>query len=166
MNLYWIKVEKLRLAIMARPRGGDWLPDDIEFIQRAGIKAIVSALTPGEIEELALTEEQSCCAKQAIKFYGFPIEDRSVPEASPEFDKFIDRLNAELQAGLPIVIHCRAGIGRSSLIAACLLIRRGMLADEALTAVEGARGCSVPDTPEQRTWIKKFESRKQSKLQS
>jgi protein-tyrosine phosphatase len=112
---------------MPRPRGGDWLTDDIDFIQRAGIQVIASALTPGEMEELALTEEQSCCVKRRIKFYGFPVEDRSVPQTPLSFNTFIERLNIELQAGLSIAIHCRAGIGRSSLIAACLLIRRGFL---------------------------------------
>jgi protein-tyrosine phosphatase len=166
MNLYWIKEGKFQIAIMARPRGGDWLPDDIDFAQKAGIQAIVSALTQGEMEELALTEEQSYCVKQGIKFYGFPIEDRSVPETSPDFDAFLEILNTELQAGLPIAIHCRAGIGRSSLIAACLLIRQGVYADDAIASIEAARGCLIPDTPEQRRWIKKFGCRKQSELQS
>jgi len=66
MHIFWIPSEQLRIAIMPRPRGGDWLPDDIEFVRRAGIKVVASALTPGEIEELALTEEQNCCAKKGI----------------------------------------------------------------------------------------------------
>jgi len=166
MNLYWIKAGKFQLAIIPRPRGGDWLPDDIEFMQRAGIQVLASALTPGEMEELVLTEEQSYCAKRGIKFYGFPIEDRSVPETPLDFNAFIETLNAELQAGLAIAIHCRAGIGRSSLIAACLLIRQGVHADDAVAAIEAGRGCSVPDTPEQRTWIMKFGCRKRLELQS
>jgi hypothetical protein len=128
MNLYWIKEGKFQIAIMARPRGSDSLPDDIAF--------------------------------------GFPIEDRPVPETSPDFDAFIEILNTEPQAGLPIAIHCRAGIGRSSLIAACLSTRQGVHADDAIASIEAAQGCLIPDTPEQRTWIKKFGCRKQSELQS
>lgn len=156
MNIYWIKAGEFKLAIMPRPRGGEWLADDIDFIQRAGIQVIASALTPDEREELALKEEQDCCDKRSIKYYGFPIEDRSVPETPLGFNAFIETLNSELQAGLSIAIHCRAGIGRSSLIAACLLIRRGFCAEDALRLIEKARGGPVPDTLEQQDWIKGF----------
>jgi hypothetical protein len=36
------------------PRGHDWLPDDINLLQRAGIDVVVSALTAAENEELGL----------------------------------------------------------------------------------------------------------------
>jgi len=41
MNLYWIKAGNFQLAIIPRPRGGDWLPDDIEFMQRAEFKCLL-----------------------------------------------------------------------------------------------------------------------------
>ena len=158
MNHYWIRTEIGRIAIMPRPRGGDWLADDIGFLQRSGAGVIVSALTLGEVAELALAEEQSCCAARGLIFYSFPIDDRSVPVSLSKFNEFLGSLNSELQKGSAIAIHCRAGIGRSSLIAACLLIKQGILAEDALRLVEEARGAPVPDTPEQRDWIKKFEN--------
>ena len=156
MNEYWIKAENIRLAIMPRPRGGEWLLDDISFLKRSGVGVVVSALTASEAKELLLSDEETCCTRHELKFYSFPIEDRSVPAEPSEFHRFVDLLNAELRNGAAVVIHCRAGIGRSSLIAACLLIRRGLSADSALQAIEEARGLSVPDTPEQRLWIKQF----------
>ena len=54
MNPFWIKIEGVRLAIAPRPRGGDWLEDDVRLLQRAGVDVIVSALTPVEAEELGL----------------------------------------------------------------------------------------------------------------
>jgi protein-tyrosine phosphatase len=119
---------------------------------------IVSALTPDEIEELALAEEQSCCDAQGVIFYSFPINDRSVPVSLSKFNEFLGSLNSELHKGLPIAIHCRAGIGRSSLIAACLLIKQGFVAEDALRLIEEARGVPIPDTQEQRDWIKEFEN--------
>jgi protein-tyrosine phosphatase len=158
MNHYWIMTESGRIAIMPRPRGGDWLADDIGFLQTSGVGVIVSALTPGEIEELALAEEQSCCDARGLIFYSFPINDRSVPVSLSKFNEFLRSLNSELQKGLAIAIHCRAGIGRSSLIAACLLIKQGFVAEDALRLIEEARGVPVPDTQEQRDWIKEFEN--------
>lgn len=56
MNPYWIKAEGVRLGIMARPRGDDWLADDIGILKRAGVDVIVSALTSTEAEELGCSE--------------------------------------------------------------------------------------------------------------
>jgi protein-tyrosine phosphatase len=156
MNHYWIEERDLRLAIMPRPRGGDWLADDIGFLKRSGVQAIVSALTESEVEELLLSEEERCCVQHALRFFWFPIEDRSVPQKGSKFREFLDRLDTELRKGAALAIHCRAGIGRSSLIAACLLTRHGFSADAAMRAIEEARGCPVPDTAEQRSWIEQF----------
>ena len=80
----------------------------------------------------------------------------SVPAAPKEFLEFIDPLDVELGKGVAMAIHRRAGIGRSSLIAACLLVRQGLSADSALQAIEEARGLPIPDTLEQRLWINQF----------
>ncbi len=57
MNPYWIDLGSCRLAILPRPRGFDWLADDIAAARRAGVDVLVSALTETESEELGLSEE-------------------------------------------------------------------------------------------------------------
>ena len=156
MNPYWIKAVGVRLGIMARPRGYDWLDDDIGILKRAGVDIIVSALTPTEAEDLGLLQEASCCRNEGILFVSFPIEDRSVPASLPEFSRLIDRLSGHLGGGKAVAVHCRAGIGRSSMIAACLLVRNGFSVETAFRAIEASRGCQVPDMPEQRHWVERF----------
>ena len=51
------------------------------------------------------------------------------------------------------MIHCRAGIGRSSLLAAAVLRVEGRTADEAWQRITEARGLPVPDTDEQRDFL-------------
>lgn len=53
-------------------------------------------------------------------------------------------------------MHCRAGIGRSAIIAASLLALNGTDVDLAFKLVTEARGCPVPDTPEQKKWVEQF----------
>jgi hypothetical protein len=53
MSLYWINREGLRLGIMPRPRGNDWLSDDLRILRQAGVDVIVSTLTGPEAEEWA-----------------------------------------------------------------------------------------------------------------
>ena len=48
-ELRWVEGPwKGKLAIAARPRGGDWLGDEIEAWRRLGIATVVSLLTPEE----------------------------------------------------------------------------------------------------------------------
>jgi protein-tyrosine phosphatase len=55
--------------------------------------------------------------------------------------------------GKSVVIHCRQGVGRSALTAACVMAVGGVPVDEALEKIQNARSCPVPDTPEQRRWV-------------
>jgi protein-tyrosine phosphatase len=156
MSLHWITANDLQVAIAPRPRGQDWLSDDINEWKRAGTDVIVSALTAAEIDELGLAAEEECCRVRGIEFISFPIEDRSVPSSVSEFNKLLDLLNGLLASRKSVVIHCRAGIGRSSIIAASLLIKNGLSAGTAFQKIEKARGFPVPDTPEQRRWVEDY----------
>ncbi len=70
----------------------------------------------------------------------------------------LDELDAELAEGGKVVIHCRQGVGRAGMIAACLLVLRGTDPTSAVAMVEQARGTTVPETLEQRHWIDLFAS--------
>ena len=155
MSLYWINREGVRLGIMAPPRGNDWLSNDIRMLRQEGVEIIVSALTPPEVEELGLSEEAEECARSGLCFIAFPIEDWSVPKSHVDLGA-PDQLLEYLRKGRVIAIHCWAGIGRSSLIAACVLTRNGLSLHSAFQAIEESRGCPVPDTPEQRQWVERF----------
>jgi protein-tyrosine phosphatase len=162
MNPYWIDVESCRLAILPRPRGYDWLSDDIAAAHRAGVDVVVSALTQAEGHELGLSEEARCCQASAIEFLSFPIEDRSLPDSEGRLDTFLDSLDERVKQGKSIAIHCRAGIGRSSMLCACLLVRQGLSPGTSFQKIQEARGCPVPDTEEQRKWVESFASRRKS----
>ena len=159
MTPCWVQSRSLRLGTMPRPRGWDWLADDIKFLKQTGVDVIVSALTPAESEELGLSQESALCCQNEIDFVSFPIEDRSVPASVAEFDALLSRLHEHASRGRSVAVHCRMGIGRASLIAAGLLTRHGLSAAEAFQAVEQARGMNVPDTTEQRVWIERFAMR-------
>ncbi|MCW4460135.1 hypothetical protein OK349_00310 [Sphingomonas sp. BT-65] len=149
-DLYWIDTESSqRLAIMARPRSGDWLEDEIEHWKRSGVEIAVSLLEPEEVAELGLEEEAAICEQNGIRFVSFPIADRTVPEDAAAAKRFAAEIAA---TGRPVAIHCRAGIGRSSIIAVAVLVNNGIDPAAALAAIGSARGLSVPDTDAQRAW--------------
>ena len=156
MNLDWIKTPGLQMAIVPRPRGGDWLLHDLQTLKATGIDVLVSLLTQAESEELGLSEEAQGCREVGLTFLVFPIEDRSVPTSYTDFSRFTELADRELKLHHAVGIHCRAGIGRSSLLAACLLSRHGYEPNEAFEAITQARGRPVPDTIEQRQWVEQW----------
>jgi protein-tyrosine phosphatase len=153
-DLYWIAhPASHRLAIMARPRAGDWLDDEIGGWRDAGVDLVVSLLEPEEVSDLALQQEEPLCRRHGMDFLSFPIRDRGVP-ASVDDARALARILADRVAtGGGVAIHCRAGIGRSSLMAALVLAEAGMNAAQAFAATSEARGLPVPDTDEQRQWV-------------
>jgi protein-tyrosine phosphatase len=156
-ELYWIEAPwPGRLAILPRPRGGDWLEDEVRAWRQEGINLVVSLLEKEEIAELDIAGEPAICKAQGIEYVSFPIADRGVPSSAAAMEELVHGLEARLTEGTKIAVHCRAGIGRSALLAACLLMSFGVDLDSAFERIHLARGCPVPDTAEQRQWVARF----------
>ena len=145
-----------RLAIMARPRAGDWLADEVAGWRADGIDVVVSLLEPDEIAELGLDREAGLCRRQGIEFMSFAIPDRGVPASLREATALARLLARRVGDGKAIAVHCRAGIGRSSLIAACVLVCLGAIVSDAFDSIGKARGVQVPDIEGQREWVAVF----------
>jgi protein-tyrosine phosphatase len=114
--------------------------------------------------ELRLEHEQDACESVGITFVSFPIPHRAVPSSLQTFKQLIEQLTKELLAGKSVGMHCRQSIGRSAVLAAALLCSFGSSADAAFAQIEHCRGCAVPDTEEQREWVRRF-SRQETKPQ-
>jgi protein-tyrosine phosphatase len=153
-DLHWLDGPwRGRLAIAPRPRGSDWLAGEVADWKRAGVSAVLSLLTSEEERELGLAGESGEVARQGIEFRSFPIPDRRLPSSGNGFTQAIETLDRDLESGKNVLVHCRQGIGRSGLVAACLLIGRGFSPGAAVSTVSAARGIRIPDTEEQREWI-------------
>jgi hypothetical protein len=147
---YWITPQ---LAIVLRPRGDDWLDDEMLAIREAGIDIIVSMLQTYEARDLGLEEEETSANRAGLLFANFPIPDRGVPHDRQSFYEFLTTLEAHLANGKRIAIHCRGSIGRAPLTTASLLIRSGIPPERAWEQIATSRDCPVPDTEEQREWV-------------
>lgn len=156
-KLYWIDGPwPGQLAIAARPRGGEWLADEMSAWRRAGISHIVSLLTSEEEKDLSLTNEDREAESLGMTFTSFPIPDRHIPASEASVRSLVGRLTSELLSGKRVVIHCRQGVGRSGLLAASILIGRGFTPGAATDQLSHTRGVPVPETVEQREWLDRF----------
>jgi protein-tyrosine phosphatase len=145
-----------RLAIVPRPRPADWLADEIQTLRTNGVDTVLSLLTAEEVTELGLADEAEVSLVHGIQFDSFPFPDRGVPASSTAFSELLTKVSAQLGAGKFVVIHCRQSVGRAAMVAVGLLLAAGLDFATAVGRVGEARGCSVPETPEQRRWLAEF----------
>lgn len=156
-EVFWTK-EKFpgRIALVPRPRGGDWLEDEAAAWKNADLNVIVSLLDAEENDSFDLGREAEFCAENGIEFISFPIKDRGVPVSNQEFQQLTEKLKALLLQGKNIGIHCRQSIGRAPFLAAVLMTMFGIEPKEAFCKLSSARGVTVPETVEQKEWVENF----------
>ena len=141
------------LSIMPKPLAGEWIEDEFLNISNKGINLIVSLLEYQEAYAVGLHREKEIAEKNGMSFISFPIQDRGLPNSLMTFKKLISDLYNQISNGVNVVVHCRAGIGRSGLVAAGILLHHGLDPVEAFALVSLKRGVTVPDTEEQKEWL-------------
>ena len=145
-----------QLAIVARPRGGDWLEDEAAAWRNAGIEVVISLLEATEAEDLGLAQESAAAAAQNIRLLSFPIPDRDVPLSDDDAVALLNEVKTLLDQGKSLAVHCRQSVGRSGLVAVGLLTISGVNVDKAIETVSAARGRTVPETEAQLRWLRRL----------
>jgi len=159
MRIYWLdNLKKGNLGMMARPKGNDWLNDEIKKLSFKGVNTVISLLEKHEEEELELEKEKTFCERYDIEFINFPIQDRDVPKNSKSFIKLINGIDKSLQENKKIVVHCRMGIGRTSVVVAGGLIKNNFEPIYVFDYLSKIRTLSVPDTNAQVEWIERIKT--------
>lgn len=166
LRIYWIDIlEKPgKLGMTARPKGGEWLSDEIQKLVNFNISTIISHLEQDEESELDITDESVLCRQNAIDFISYPIKDRNVPKDLNSYLDLITEIDKRLDKGEKIVIHCRMGIGRTGITAASVLTKNGWGENEVFRCLSEIRTLEMPDTQEQIEFIKEIKDALQQSL--
>ena len=157
-NVFWLpSFASGSIGIALRPRGGDWLRDEVARLRAEGVDLLVSLLTTEEQVALGLLAEAECCTTVGIEYVSAPMRDLGAPNDAADFRKLIRRLAANVRAGKSVAIHCRQSVGRSGLVTCSVLLALGHPLSHAVTCVSSARGVEVPETQVQREWLRQNE---------
>ena len=129
----------------------DWLAGaearDTDLIVNLVQRDELSNISP---EYLAYIE-----SNEGIEVSGFPIADFSVPVDIERFHTLVEEVVRRLRSGQCVIIHCRAGIGRSGLFAAALLTTLGISSNDVLLSVKNAGGRF--ETEAQRSFLEDYQ---------
>ncbi len=148
-----LETEDAFLAIMPRPRPGEWLRDDLIGLDQMGVNCLVSLLEEREEADLLLSHERDLAAELEMEFLSYPIKDRNVPTDIQSFVSLVSALAGRIRRGSNVAVHCLGGIGRSGITVAAVLVALGHDTDTVFQQISQARGVSVPDTDEQLLWF-------------
>jgi ADP-ribosyl-[dinitrogen reductase] hydrolase len=135
---------------------GAWdrdLQADLQVVREWGASAIVSLLEEYEFELLGVAGFGAGVSAE-FHWLWLPIPDGGIPDHAFE-RRWADEgaeLHRRLADGERVLIHCRAGLGRTGTIAARLLVESGMTPLQALNAVRAARRGTV-ETLEQERYV-------------
>lgn len=154
LNVYWIHQS---LGIMPAPAGDELLPGEIQKLRDIGVQVLVSLLPREESASLGLERQDELCKESRIKLIRFAIKDFSVPVDIEAASIAVSMVSEALMNNQKTVVHCRGGIGRSSLFAGAVLVKNGESWNNAFEQIGRCRGCKVPETEQQAEWLKKFE---------
>ncbi len=156
-GIRWIpEIGPHRLGLTQRPEGDAALLPSIAAWQREGADTVVSLLESIEIHNLGLANEEAACKALGMAFHQLPVPNGGTPRAVSEVESLLESILLDLRRGKGVVIHCLAGIGRTGLLAACVLSRLEVGIEEIFPLLTRARGISVPDNDTQIAWVHRF----------
>lgn len=150
---------RLGLTIAPGKRDGTWSRDLTADLRRLRehyeADLLVSLLEPHEYKALGITTLASAADEVGIDVMQLPILDVSVPTSMDPCQVTVAAIVRALEAGRIVVVHCRGGLGRSGLVAACCLVACGAESDTAIARVREARPGAV-ETSEQERFVARF----------
>ena len=137
------------------------LADDLERMRSVyGVEVVVTLLEEEEMEWMGIPDLRRAVEEAGMESLWFPIEDLGVPPGE-RFLEFMDVARSvveRLDEGRSVVVHCRGGLGRSGMVAACLLALKGVRPVEAIRAVRRARGQAAVEMPGQEEYVEEVGS--------
>ena len=106
------------------------MSSDLEFIESKGIKLILT------LTETPLQVPEEDCQRLGIQLHHFAIPDMGFPQPRVA-QEACDLVLSAMEDGA-VLLHCRAGLGRTGMIGACCLVSMGETPENALRMIRSA----------------------------
>ncbi len=157
---YWAAPEKILAGEYPRTFDEVESQEKIDALVEAGVRVFVDLTTEGD----RLKPYDDLLGKHralGVRRESFPIADVSVPGSPIYTATILDCIDAAIENGETVYIHCWGGIGRTGVIVGCWLARHGEPGQAALHELKrlwqanpkSNRPQDSPETPTQEQYI-------------
>jgi hypothetical protein len=116
----------------------------VRLARDCGVGAVIDV----RIEDSDRPEELSACG---LRFLHLPTED-ACAVSQEMLDQGVEFAREAAGAGRRLLVHCQHGIGRSALVALCVLVDRGRAPLDALALAKYAREKISPSPSQYQAW--------------
>jgi len=138
----------------------------------AGVTCFVDLTEPHELPSYEELLPFATPDGRRIEYFREPIRDHAVPDGPETVSRTIELIDDALGSGHVVYLHCRAGIGRSAMVAGCWIASRGAGID-ALERLQDAwrqserarRWPAVPETDAQAEFVREWSQRRRAPAQ-
>ncbi|XP_041669000.1 cyclin-dependent kinase inhibitor 3 [Cheilinus undulatus] len=136
------------------------LDRDVEELQNQGVQEVFVFCTRGELNKYRVPTLLEAYRQRDFTVHHWPFPDGDAPELE-QCCQILEELQVSLETNRRTVIHCYGGLGRSGLIAACLLLQLSgaMTANKAIEILREHRGGGAIQTVKQYNFLHEFRDR-------
>ncbi|XP_059813751.1 cyclin-dependent kinase inhibitor 3 isoform X3 [Hypanus sabinus] len=132
------------------------LQKDLEDLKSYNIQDVFVFCTKGEMVKYRVPNLLESYQQEGFMVHHHPLPDGSVPDIASCW-KILEELRICLENGKTTLVQCYGGLGRSCLIAACLLqLSDTMLPEEAINLLRELRGTRAIQTVKQYNYLHDF----------
>lgn len=107
------------------------------------------------LQTLGIRDYQDKVSQHGMSYSVMPVIDMAIPESAHDSFKLVDQMASDMAAGKGVLVHCRQGVGRAGMIAACVLLRLGCVAcpQQAIDHVRSHRHKCAVQTARQEQFV-------------
>ncbi|KAK1791324.1 hypothetical protein P4O66_013338 [Electrophorus voltai] len=133
------------------------LEKDVAELCEQGVEDVFVFCTRAELVKYRVPCLLECYTQRGLRVHHLPFPDGGTPEL-PQCCRILEELQQSLQNHHRTVIHCYGGLGRSGLIAACLLLHLSisMTPSKAIDIIRDVRGGGAIQTVKQYNFLHEF----------
>lgn len=161
---YWVEEGHF----LAGEYPGSYNPEDarrrMDAFLESGIRTFIDLTQPHELVpyEPILKEEARIYEHMAV-YHRFAIRDHGNPSVQT-MTLILDTIDAAIESGSPVYVHCWGGVGRTGTVVGCYMVRHGLTPSQALERVNALYKTRPqnyflvrsPETEEQADFVRKW----------